>query len=114
MSYDPTPNQALLLFSLLARHGACAQAELLPKVNKSDRDALVEAKLISTDKVSRRLQLTVQNHPDFVESVSAGSRVPRSQPTGSGRGSYAWRGIRIWIRTASPTRSLLMPATAFA
>ena len=39
MSYNPTPTQALLLFGLLARQGACAQAELMPKVKKADREA---------------------------------------------------------------------------
>lgn len=60
MSYDPTPTQALLLLGLLARHGSCAQADLMPKVKKSDREALVEQKLISsTDK--RPLLLTLED-----------------------------------------------------
>ena len=60
MSYNPTPTQALLLFGLLARHGACAQAELLPKVKKVDREALVREKLI-TSTPKRPLRLTLED-----------------------------------------------------
>jgi hypothetical protein len=60
LSYDPTPSQALLLFGLLARRGACAQAELIPAVKKADREALIKAKLIaSTPK--RPLRLTLED-----------------------------------------------------
>jgi hypothetical protein len=61
LSYDPTPSQALLLFGVLARHGACAQAELMPKVRKADREALVKEKLITVGKVEvgRGLKLTL-------------------------------------------------------
>jgi len=48
LSYDATPTQALLLLGLLARHGTCAQADLMPKVKKADREALVKQKLISS------------------------------------------------------------------
>ncbi len=60
MSYNPTPSQALLLFGLLARHGACAQAELMPKVKKADREALVKEKLI-TSAPKRPLCLTLED-----------------------------------------------------
>lgn len=59
MSRDPTPAQSLLLFSILARHGACAQAELMPAVKKADRDDLVTAKLIGAPKVGRSYTLTL-------------------------------------------------------
>ena len=55
----PTPSQALLLFGLLARHGECSQAELMPAVKKSDREALATAKLIAVAKVGRGLGLTL-------------------------------------------------------
>jgi hypothetical protein len=61
LSYDPTPTQALLLFGLLARHGGCAQAELMPKVKKADREALVKEKLITAGKVGRGLELTLED-----------------------------------------------------
>jgi hypothetical protein len=60
LSYNPTPSQALLLFGLLARHGACAQAELMPKVKKADREALVKEKLI-TSTPKRPLCLTLED-----------------------------------------------------
>ena len=59
MNNDSTPTQALLLFGLLARHGACAQAELMPKVKKADREALIEKKLLTVGKIGRGLQLTL-------------------------------------------------------
>jgi hypothetical protein len=58
---EPTPTQALLLFGLLARHGECPQAELMPKVDKSNREALVKAKLITSKKVGRGLHLTLED-----------------------------------------------------
>jgi hypothetical protein len=58
LSYDPTPTQALLLFGVLARHGTCAQAELMPKVKKADREALVKERLI-TSTPKRPLRLTL-------------------------------------------------------
>jgi len=61
MSYDPPPTQALLLFGLLARHGACAQAELIPKVKKADREALVMAKLITANRVGRGFKLKLED-----------------------------------------------------
>lgn len=59
MSFAPTPPQALLLFGLLARHGACAQAELMPKVTKADREALVKARFVEAGKVGRGLHLAL-------------------------------------------------------
>jgi hypothetical protein len=59
LSNQPKPTQALLLFGLLARQGECAQADLLPKVKKADREALVEEKLITVEKLGRGLKLTL-------------------------------------------------------
>ena len=56
---NPTPTQALLLFGLLARHGECPQAELMPAVKKADREALAKAKLIAVGKVGRGVGLTL-------------------------------------------------------
>jgi hypothetical protein len=61
LSHDPTPSQALLLFGLLARQGACAQAELMPAVKKADREALASAKLIDVGKLGRGLKLTLED-----------------------------------------------------
>lgn len=59
MKFEPTPSQALLLFSLLARHGECPQAELMPAVKKADREALVKAKLAASEKRGRGLYLSL-------------------------------------------------------
>lgn len=61
MSESPTPNQALLLFGLLARYGEGAQADLVPAVKKADREALERAKLVEAAKVSRRLHLRLSD-----------------------------------------------------
>ena len=58
---DPTPSQALLLFGLLARHGECRQAELMPAVKKADREALAKARLIGVGKAGRGLKLTLDD-----------------------------------------------------
>jgi hypothetical protein len=61
LNYDPKPTQALLLFGLLARQGECAQAELMPKVKKADREALAKERLIRVGKVGRGLKLTLED-----------------------------------------------------
>ena len=61
MRYDPTPTQALLLFRLLARHGASAQAELKTKVQVRDREALIKAKMITAPKVGRGFKLKLED-----------------------------------------------------
>jgi hypothetical protein len=59
MSSEPTPSQVLLLFGLLARHGECPQAELMPAVKKADREALIKSKLATAEKRGRGLYLTL-------------------------------------------------------
>ena len=59
MSVELTPSRALLLFGLLARHGECPQAELMPAVKKADREALAGAKLIAAEKRGRGLYLSL-------------------------------------------------------
>jgi hypothetical protein len=61
LSYDPTPTQALLLFRLLARHGASTQAELKTKVQVRDREALVKAKMITAPKMGRGFKLKLED-----------------------------------------------------
>ncbi len=61
MSFEPSPTQALLLFGLLARHGECAQAELMPAPSKADREALVGAKLIGMVKEGRTYYLALSD-----------------------------------------------------
>jgi hypothetical protein len=59
LTHDLKPTQALLIFSLLVRHGACAQSELMPKVKKDDREALLKKKLVNVEKIGRGLYLTL-------------------------------------------------------
>jgi hypothetical protein len=81
LSYDPTPTQALLLFGLLARHGACAQAELMPKVKKADREALLREKLISGHKVGRGLRLTLADAGWAWTATNLSAALPPGQRT---------------------------------
>jgi hypothetical protein len=55
------PTQALLLFSVLVRHGVSPQADLVPKVKKFDREDLAKKKLISVEKAGRGFQLTLSD-----------------------------------------------------
>jgi len=81
VSYDPTPTQALLLFGLLARHGACAQAELTPKVEKADREALVMANLITAKKVGRGLKLKLEDAGWAWAAANLSAVLPKAQRT---------------------------------
>jgi hypothetical protein len=81
LSYDPKPTQALLLFGLLARHGACAQAELMPKVKKADREALVKNKLITVGKVGRGLKLTLEDAGWAWTATHLSAALPPAQRT---------------------------------
>lgn len=56
-----TPSQALLVFGLLARHGECLQAELVPAVKKPDRDAVQKARLVTSFKVGRNIGLRLED-----------------------------------------------------
>jgi hypothetical protein len=81
LSYDPTPTQALLLFGLLARHGACAQAELMPKVKKADREALVKEKMITAGKVGRGLKLKLEDAGWAWAATHLSAALPPAQRT---------------------------------
>jgi hypothetical protein len=81
LSYDPTPTQALLLFGLLARHGACAQAELMPKVKKTDREALMKHKLITAPKLGRGLKLILEDAGWAWTATHLSATLPPAQRT---------------------------------
>lgn len=81
MSDDPTPTQALLLFGLLARHGMCAQAELLPGVKKDDREALEKAKLISVSKAGNRFKLKLEDAGWAWTATHLSAALPPAQRT---------------------------------
>ena len=59
MSETPTPRQALILWSLLGRHGSAPQSAIVPKVGKADREALLAGRYLSVEKHGRSLGLTV-------------------------------------------------------
>lgn len=81
MSYNATPTEALVLFGLLARHGACAQAELMPKVKKADRETLVKEKMIAVSKVGRGLQLTLKDTGWAWTATHLSAALPPAQRT---------------------------------
>jgi hypothetical protein len=81
LSYDPTPTQALLLFGLLARYGACKQAELMPKVEKADREALERQKLITVDKPGRGFRLTLADAGWAWTAKNLSATLPSAQRT---------------------------------
>lgn len=61
MSEGITPKQALVIWCLLGRHGWAAQGEIIPKVGRKDREALVAAGYITSTKVNRALVLKVED-----------------------------------------------------
>jgi hypothetical protein len=81
VSYQLTPTQALLLFGLLARHGACAQAALIPQVKAADRLVLVKANLISSLKVGRGLKLKLEDRGWAWVAANLSAELPKAQRT---------------------------------
>jgi hypothetical protein len=82
VSHNPTPTQALLLFGLVANQSKSRQADLLPKVKKVDREALVRAKFITAAKVGRGLVLTLEDAGwAWVEEHFASVVLPPAQRT---------------------------------
>lgn len=59
MSETPTGKQVLILWCLLGRQGSALQSEILPKVEKADREALIAGRYLSVEKQGRSLWLTV-------------------------------------------------------
>jgi hypothetical protein len=81
LSYDPTPTQALLLFGILARHGVCKQAELIPKVKKADREVLIKEKLITDGKVGNSIKLTLADGGWAWTATNLSAPLPPAQRT---------------------------------
>jgi hypothetical protein len=61
MSGTVTPKQALIVWCLLGRHGHARQAEIIPRIERKDREALVSAGYITSEKRSGSLSLTVED-----------------------------------------------------
>ncbi|RVU14263.1 hypothetical protein [Methylobacterium oryzihabitans] len=59
MSETPTPKQALVLWCLLGRQGTALQSEILPRVEKADREALVAGRFLTVERAGRSFRLTV-------------------------------------------------------
>ena len=59
MSATPTPKQALILWCLLGRQGSALQSDIVPKIDKADREALIANGYLSAEKQGRSLRLTV-------------------------------------------------------
>lgn len=59
MSEIPTPRQALILWCLLGRAGSALQSAIVPKIERADRESLVAAHLLESEKQGRSLRLTV-------------------------------------------------------
>jgi hypothetical protein len=81
LNHDLSPTQALLLFGLLARHGKCAQADLMPKVKKADREALARAKLIAINKLGRGYTLILSDAGWAWAAEHLSVALPRPQRT---------------------------------
>ena len=81
MINNPTPTQALLLFGLLACHGECAQAELMPAVKKADREALQKANLIGVEKPGRGLYLRLLDAGWDWAGANLSAELPPAQRT---------------------------------
>lgn len=59
MTDTPTPKQALILWCLLGRHGGALQSEVVPKIDKADREALIAGRYVEAARQGRSLRLTV-------------------------------------------------------
>lgn len=59
MSETPTPKQALILWCLLGRCGTAPQSSLAPRIDKSDREALIAGRFLTAEKLGRSLRLSV-------------------------------------------------------
>jgi hypothetical protein len=56
-----TPKQTLIMWCLLGKHGEAPQREILPRILKKDREALVSNGFITTEKIGRAISLKVED-----------------------------------------------------
>jgi hypothetical protein len=61
MSDNITPRQTLIMWCLLGRHGWAFQRDILPEVDRKDREALVAAGYITSTMINRALLLKVED-----------------------------------------------------
>jgi len=76
-----TPKQTLVIWSLLGRQGHALQSEIVPKVQKNDRLALLAAGLISSEKVGRALALKLEDKGWHWAGEHLGDEVPKNYQT---------------------------------
>lgn len=106
-----TPTQALILWSLLARHGEAPQGDLVPAVKKPDREALAAQGLVAVEKRGRSFVLTVTDRGWHW----AGSHLDAPLPP-------SFRTLQDWlarigqhlVRTGGTLADLIGPAPASA
>ena len=56
-----TPRQTLIMWCLLGRKGQAMQSEIVPKVEKKDREALIAEGLISSAKIGRAIGIVLED-----------------------------------------------------
>jgi hypothetical protein len=56
-----TPKQTLIMWCLLGKHGEAPQREILPRVQKKDRETLVSNGFITEEKIGRAISLKVED-----------------------------------------------------
>ena len=61
MSETLAPKRALILWCLLGRQGSALQSEIVPRVERADREALVAGRYLSVERQGRSLRLTVED-----------------------------------------------------
>src|SRR5262249_5775450 len=56
-----TPRQTLIMWCLLGKHGEASQREILPRIQKKDRETLVSNGFITAEKIGRAISLKVED-----------------------------------------------------
>jgi hypothetical protein len=73
-----TPKQTLIMWCLLGRQGQAMQSDIVPKVERSDRVALVAAGLISEAKVGRSISLKLEDNGWRWAGEHLGDELPKN------------------------------------
>ncbi len=73
-----TPKQTLIMWCLLGRQGQAMQGEIVPKVEKKDREALVAERLISSDKIGRSIGLKLEDKGWAWAGQHLGDELPKN------------------------------------
>lgn len=73
-----TPKQTLIMWCLLGRKGQAMQSEIVPKVEKNDRQALVADRLISEAKIGRSIGLKLEDRGWDWAGQHLGDELPKN------------------------------------